>query len=476
MKIITLLILLPITLVVIPGYSSAKELPKFAVWDLAPRNTPETHAQELTSILVSEIAKLKKYEVYSQENVRTLAGWTSEKMRLGCTDTKCLTALGQMDIVKLISGSVGKIGTIYSISLNLFDTQKARAENAISEFCRTEDDLIPLVQKTVRRLLGETEDVQKVEEEKRLEAERKRLEEERKKKEEEERARMAALQRKEEEQRKLEEQKKKQDEEKKRKEEEATRITLAKKDLKTFKNTIGMEFVLIPEGTFMMGSPRGEGDMDERPRHKVTISRPFYMQTTEVTQRQWKALLGTNPSKFKGDDLPVEQATWEDAQEFVRKLNAKEGTDKYRLPTEAEWEYACRAGNEGKWTFGNDESSLGEYAWYSGNSGGKTQPVGKKRPNAWGLYDMHGNVYEWCQDLFGVYSSISPKVDPKGPSRGEERILRGGSWDEDWEKTRCAYRNKCRPLIDLTYFLARSTHSPSHIRGEGIGFRLVRTP
>lgn len=138
----------------IPSAAPGKGLPKFAVWDLVPRNIPATHAQELTSILVSEISKMEKYEVYSQENVRTLAGWTAERIQLGCTDTKCLTALGHMDIAKLISGSVGKIGNTYSISLNLFDTQNARAENAISEFCRSEDELITLVQQMVPKLLG----------------------------------------------------------------------------------------------------------------------------------------------------------------------------------------------------------------------------------------------------------------------------------------------------------------------------------
>ncbi|MBP1723120.1 MAG: hypothetical protein H6Q44_825, partial [Deltaproteobacteria bacterium] len=125
-----------------------------AVWDLDARNTPASHAKELTSILVSEIAQIKKFEAFSQENVRTLAGFTAERMMLGCTDSKCLTALGQMDIAKLISGSVGKIGNVYSISLNLFDTQNAKAENAISEFCRTEEELIPMVQRAVRKLLG----------------------------------------------------------------------------------------------------------------------------------------------------------------------------------------------------------------------------------------------------------------------------------------------------------------------------------
>ncbi len=138
----------------LPDATHAKDLPKVAVWDLAPREIKATYAQELTSILVSEIAKMKKYEVYSQENVRALAGWTEERMKLGCSGTQCLTALGQMDIAKLISGSVGKIGNRYSVSLNLFDTQNARAENAVSEFAGSEDDLIELVQVATRKLLG----------------------------------------------------------------------------------------------------------------------------------------------------------------------------------------------------------------------------------------------------------------------------------------------------------------------------------
>ena len=134
---------------------SAKEQVKIVVWDLVPRNTPATHAAELTSILVSEIGKFRPYEVYSQDNVRTLAGWTAEKMQLGCTDSKCLTALGQMEVGKLISGSVGKIGDRYSISLNLFDTQNTRSERSVSEFCHSENELIELAQMAVRKLLRE---------------------------------------------------------------------------------------------------------------------------------------------------------------------------------------------------------------------------------------------------------------------------------------------------------------------------------
>ncbi len=146
--------LLSVTLLSVPSLCLGKGLPKIAVWDLAAGNVPSSHAQDLTSILVSEIVKIKKYEVYSQENIRTIAGWTEDRLKPGCINTSCLLALGQMDIAKLVSGRVGKIGNTFSVSLNLFDTQKARAENAISEFCRTEDELIQLIQWGARKLLG----------------------------------------------------------------------------------------------------------------------------------------------------------------------------------------------------------------------------------------------------------------------------------------------------------------------------------
>jgi formylglycine-generating enzyme required for sulfatase activity len=175
-----------------------------------------------------------------------------------------------------------------------------------------------------------------------------------------------------------------------------------------FTNSIGMEFVLIPAGAFEMGSPSNEAgrDDDDGPIHQVTIKNAFYMGKYEVTQEQWRAVMGDNPSYFTGNDnLPVEQVSWDDVQEFIRKLNAKEGTDKYRLPSEAEWEYACRAGTTTRYSFGDSESRLGEYAWYTDNSGSKTHPVGQKKPNPWGLYDMHGNVWEWVLDGTVYFSS-----------------------------------------------------------------------
>ena len=212
-------------------------------------------------------------------------------------------------------------------------------------------------------------------------------------------------------------------------------------------NSLGMQFVLIPAGTFLMG--RGvaeEGDEDEHPQHQVTLSQPFYLQTTPVTQGHWQRVMGENPSFFKecGEDCPVENVSWDDAQEFIKKLNQMEKTDQYRLPTEAQWEYACRAGSTGSFCFGEEEAELGKYAWYGDNSQGSTHPVGQLKPNAWGLYDMHGNVYEWCQDWYGEYPS-GPVTDPTGPSSGEYRVLRGGSWDGEAGDVRSAYRLRLHP-------------------------------
>ena len=212
-----------------------------------------------------------------------------------------------------------------------------------------------------------------------------------------------------------------------------------------FTNTIGMEFVSLPAGEFNMGSPGEEKgrDKDER-QHKVTISRPFYMQTTEVTQAQWRAVMGDNPSHWTGDDYPVENLSWSDCQEFIQELNQMEETNKYRLPTEAEWEYACRAGSTTRFFFGDNESQLGEYAWYGDNSGWKSHPVAQKKPNAWGLYDMYGNVWEWCQDWYGRYR-LFRDTDPQGPSSGSYRVNRGGSLICDAHYCRSANRDYDSP-------------------------------
>ncbi len=182
-------------------------------------------------------------------------------------------------------------------------------------------------------------------------------------------------------------------------------------------------FVQIPAGEFMMGSENGRDD--EKPVHKVRISQPFEMGKYQVTQEQWQAVMGDNPSYFKGEaNLPVEQVSWDDVQEFLKRLNAKNNGYQYRLPTEAEWEYACRAG-----TTGDYAGNIDEMAWYGKNSGVKTHPVRQKKPNLWGLYDMHDNVREWCADWYGEnYYQQSSEVDPIGPSTGSGRVLRGGCW------------------------------------------------
>jgi formylglycine-generating enzyme required for sulfatase activity len=237
-------------------------------------------------------------------------------------------------------------------------------------------------------------------------------------------------------------------------------------------NTIGMKLVLIPAGDFLMGSPASDSDArdDERPQHPVRITQPFYLGATEVTQGQYRAVTGQNPSYFKGaDDLPVESVSWNDAVAFCDKLNEKERASlegyTYLLPTEAEWEYACRAGSTTRYSFGDDVASLGDYAWFSGNSRSKTHPVGQKRPNAYNLHDMHGNVWEWCQDWYDTdYYGRSPRSDPPGPPQAAFRVGRGGSWDYDPAYARSAFRSSSTPVIRLNRIGFRVTRVQAGLR------------
>jgi formylglycine-generating enzyme required for sulfatase activity len=237
----------------------------------------------------------------------------------------------------------------------------------------------------------------------------------------------------------------------------------------TFTNRLGMTFVLIKAGRFMMGSPSNEpGRYDNEKQHEVVLTKDFYMQTTEVTQGQWKAVMGNNPSYFKacGENCPVEQVSWEDSQEFIKKINQM-GEGYYRLPTEAEWEYAARAGTRTPFAFGNCLNT--DKANYEGNypltgcSKGKyrekTIPVASLGKNVWGLYDMHGNVWEWCNNWYGDYPDISV-TDPGGPSSGSGRVVRGGSWNYNAQYCRSAKRRNSSPGY----------------RYYGIGLRLSRTP
>ncbi|MBQ7238672.1 MAG: formylglycine-generating enzyme family protein [Bacteroidales bacterium] len=203
--------------------------------------------------------------------------------------------------------------------------------------------------------------------------------------------------------------------------------------------------VTVEGGTFTMGATSEQGsdaDSDEKPAHSVTLS-DYSIGQTEVTQALWKAVMGSNPSYFVGDDLPVEEVTWNDCQEFVRKLNQLTGKT-FRLPTEAEWEYAARGGCKSKGYKYSGSNTLGDVAWYTDNSGSKTHEVATKLPNELELYDMIGNVMEWCQDWYGSYSS-NAQTNPAGPSSGLYRVFRGGSWNIKARYCRVSYRNCYTP-------------------------------
>jgi len=218
----------------------------------------------------------------------------------------------------------------------------------------------------------------------------------------------------------------------------------------SFKNLVGMELILVKPGEFRMGDDGG--DANEKPVHVVVINKPFYLGKYEVTQAQWRAVMGNNPSQFKGDDLPVENVSFNDAKEFCERLSQMTG-QKYRLPSEAEWEYACRAGtNE---TYAGD---LEVVAWYSKNAGDKTHPVGQKRPNGFGLFDMHGNVWEWCEDFYrsnydGAPFDGSPWLDSSHLFK--PRVLRGGAWFFNSSYARSAKRLGNDPSARLPYFGVR---------------------
>jgi formylglycine-generating enzyme required for sulfatase activity len=225
-----------------------------------------------------------------------------------------------------------------------------------------------------------------------------------------------------------------------------------------FAASLGMKFVLIAPGTFRMGSPENEeGRYDDEALHQVTLTRGFEIADAPVTQAQWEKILGNNPSLFteSGADAPVEQVSWDDAMAWCAKIAGQHRGWDYRLPTEAEWEYACRAGTSGPWNVTG--ANLEQLGWYDKNAGGKTHPIRQKRPNAWGLYDCHGNVWEWCADWFGTYPQ-GAVTDPTGPSNGGFRVLRGGSWDSEAQYCRSAYRSGFYPAFRL----------------YGFGFRPVR--
>ncbi|MCQ2260155.1 MAG: formylglycine-generating enzyme family protein [Bacteroidales bacterium] len=223
--------------------------------------------------------------------------------------------------------------------------------------------------------------------------------------------------------------------------------------------SVTYSFVRVRAGSFTMGATSEQENPwdDEKPAHRVTLTSDYWMGATEVTQALWKAVMGSNPSMFQGDDLPVESVSWDDCQDFLEKLNRITGK-RFRLPTEAEWEYAARGGGSSRGYQYAGGSNVGNVAWYYGNAGGETHPVGQLRANELGLYDMSGNVWEWCQDWYGKdYYSSGSQTNPTGPSSGSHRVLRGGTWYSDAWISRSSIRNCVTP----------------DFRNSRFGFRLV---
>ena len=221
-------------------------------------------------------------------------------------------------------------------------------------------------------------------------------------------------------------------------------------------NGINLEMIAISGGKFLMGSPTGEGRNNEKPQHEVSIS-PFFLGKYPITQAQYQQVMGQNPSHFKGDDLPVEQVSWDKAAEFCQRLSNQTGTE-YRLPSEAEWEYACRAGTSTKYYFGNDQDQLKEHTWYKENSN-ETHSIGEKKPNQWGLYDLYGNVWELCQDNWhGNYENAPSDSSARTSNKSSLRVMRGASWSNNPSNCRSAYRNSCNRDLYV----------------DDIGFRVVR--
>jgi len=226
---------------------------------------------------------------------------------------------------------------------------------------------------------------------------------------------------------------------------------------KEVKTKSGVDMILVPSGSFTMGDK--QGDVDEQP-HKVYVD-SFYVDKYLVTQEEYEKVMGENPSRWKERKNPVEQVRWSDAVKYCNARSRLEGfqpcynletwecnfdADGYRLPTEAEWEYACRAGTETSYSFGDDARKLKNYAWFKDNSGGRPRPVGQKLPNPWGIYDVYGNVWEWCNDFYKVdYYQESPEKNPKGPATGDTKVLRGGCWNATADKCRSSYRYNENP-------------------------------
>jgi len=329
-----------------------------------------------------------------------------------CADDSCLVSYGRsLGTRFMVAGVLSKVGNTYSVSVRMLDTEgdQAGVVSRASERCKcSQDDLFGTVESVAAKLLGKTPQVAAVAVPTPLPA-------------------SAA----------------------------PVRTTVQAGISTDSTSATGMEFVSVPSGCFQMGDNFGDGKSDENPVHEVCVDN-FQIGKYEVTQGQWQKIMGANPSASKkGDDYPVENVSWNEVQEFIAKLN-RLTSQNYWLPTEAEWEYAARSGGERERYSGSD--SIDAVAWYGSNSGNATHPVGTKAANGFGLYDMSGNVWEWCQDWYGgSYYGSSPRNSPTGPTSGSLRVFRGGGWSYSPVNLRVAGRFRASPGY----------------RGGSLGFRLV---
>ncbi|MFH0782915.1 MAG: formylglycine-generating enzyme family protein [Pseudomonadota bacterium] len=448
---------------------------RLAVLDLEAKYGIDKGLAEALSVIVRDkLHGFGEYEVMSQSDIQAVASRERLKQVLGCDDdgSQCLVDFGRAIGTRfMVAGDISRLGATYTISLRMLDTkgEGASVKNRVSESCKcNEDALIGTAQDVAAKLLGKTtatvvkkseEEAKKLVEEKSNTAatEQKRLAEERRKAEEE-KQRLA-----------VEVEKLQKDRGQAKIKAEQPRVVNKNKPASVASSTnplsltnkthidptTGMEFVLVPGGCFQMGDTFGDGQSNEKPVHAACVD-AFYLGKYEVTQGQYLTVIGNNPSNFKkSNNYPVEMVSWNDTQNFIRLLNGKSGC-KYRLPTEAESEFAARSGGRiEKYAGGNN---IDVVAWYKTNSGSSTHPVGQKQPNGLGLYDMTGNVWEWCEDVYeSGYYSKSPKSNPEGPSSGSGRANRGGGWYDDPGGARATARNGDTPATT----------------GIALGFRLV---
>ena len=399
-------------------------------------------------------------------------------------DMDCVFCLDGEERTHLKAGVLQKLPVAPGEYELLFVSEENDADRVEMDFEMPDvDKLLKVSMSTAKdsRLQKEAEARRQAEEER--QAEERRLAEEKQKAEElrqaelrrQEAERRAAEERKREEERRrreAEEQKRREEEERKRKEEEAR---AAVREFAV--GGVPFKMIRVEGGSFMMGSLENDSDAfdDEKPQHRVTLS-DYYIGETPVTQALWKAVTGSNPSNWKGDNLPVECVSWHDCQKFIEKLNQKTGR-KFRLPTEAEWEFAARGGTKSKGYKYSGSNNLDEVAWYTVNSGSKTHPVKFKKANELGVYDMSGNVWEWCQDKYGSYSSDS-QTDPTGPASGSDCVLRGGSWNAYARYCRVAYRAYGSPdyrnNFGFRLSLAHDTVSDDHVMNRKANSHFVR--